>query len=162
MQPRSGGCGPRAGSRRRPHAAGNPPGSTRQGQHCVVSLLSITASGYGPLWQTARAEPGLAGACGTPGPSPQKLLHSLVSTWPAVLASHSLSRKHVLSKHLTHWLGGPRLSINAVLRVLVEAEFGEPCNQKGRGLVELPGGQPCDFFLQTGWGRPRDLRTRPV
>lgn len=50
----------------------------------------------------------------TPDPSPQKLLQSLVSTWPAMLASHFLSRKHVFSKHVTHWLGGPRLSINTV------------------------------------------------
>lgn len=116
----------RGGKPARVHAAG-PLGG-------VVSWLSITASGYGPLWQTARAEPGSASACRTPGPSPQKLLHSLVSTWPALLASHSLSRKHV-----THWLGGPRLSINAVLRVLVEAEFEGTLHTEG----ERTGGVAC-------------------
>lgn len=133
--------------RRGPHTAGNPSGSTRQGHRGVVSWLSIIASGYRRFGR----QPGLSRdwpvPARTPGPSPQKLLHSLVSTWPAVLASHFLSRKHVFSKHVTHWLGGPRLSISTVLRVLVEVEFGGPCSQMGRGLVELLGGQPYGFFL---------------
>lgn len=118
------GPGPEAGGARTRRETRQGPRGRATGE--VVSWLSITASGYGPLWQTARAEPGSASACRTPGPSPQKLLHSLVSTWLAVLASHSLSRKHV-----THGLGGPRLSINAVLRVLVEAEFEGTLHTEG-------------------------------
>lgn len=80
-----------------------------------------------------------------------------------MLASHSLSRKHVFSKHVTHWLGGPRLSINAVLRVLVEAELGGPCNKKGYPLYQLGGPQlrvfRTNFFIQLvrpGTAQPED------
>lgn len=150
MQPRLGGRGaravPRTGSRRRPHSAGFPQESTRQTYRGVVYWLSITANGSGLLWQISRAGPRSASARSTPAPSPQKLLRSQISTWPAGLASHSLSRKHVFSEHVTHWMGGPKLSINVGLGGLMETGFGEPCTQLGRGLQELPGGHPYNLF----------------
>lgn len=49
-------------------------------------------------------------------------------------------------EHVTHWMGGPGLSINVGLGVLMENGFGEPCTQLERGLQELSGGPPCGFF----------------
>lgn len=81
------------------HAAGPP----RRG------ILAVNHSQrlWPVFWQTARAGPGLAGACSTPSPNPQKSLRSQVSTWPVGLASHRQSRKHVFCEHVTHWMGGP-------------------------------------------------------
>lgn len=139
-QHRPGRVGAGPGRSRGPEAGGartrlvSPQRSTRQSHRCVVYWLSITANGAGVLWQIARAGLRSAGARSTPGPSPQKLLHSQISTWPAGLASHSLSRKHVFSEHVTHWMGGPGLSINVGLGVLMEKGYGEPSTQLERGL----------------------------
>ena len=55
------------------------------------------------------------------------------------------------------------MSINAVLRVLVEAELGGPCNKKGYPLYQLGGPQlrvfRTNFFIQLvrpGTAQPED------